>query len=211
MTAQWSVEQGVTPKPRLLDEVRNRIRAKHYSRRTEQSYTHWIKRFILFHGKRHPNDMGAKEVEAFLSSLAVDRNVSASTQRQALAAILFLYKEVLGMDLPWLEGITRAKERVRVPVVLSKAEVSRLLTVLEGVHALMARLMYGSGMRLMECLRLRVKDVDFDRMELTVREGKGGKDRLTMLPASLAQPLGEHLARIRLLYDADRVVGVPGV
>ena len=211
MTAQWSVEQGVTPKPRLLDEVRNRIRAKHYSRRTEQSYTHWIKRFILFHGKRHPNGMGAKEVEAFLSLLAVDRNVSASTQRQALAAILFLYKEVLGMDLSWLVGITCAKERVRVPVVLSKAEVSRLLTVLEGVHALMARLMYGSGMCLMECLRLRVKDVDFDRMELTVREGKGGKDRLMMLPASLAQPLGEHLARIRLLYDADRVAGVPGV
>ncbi len=211
MTAQWSVEQGVTPKPRLLDEVRNRIRAKHYSRRTEQSYTHWIKRFILFHGKRHPNDMGAKEVEAFLSSLAVDRNVSASTQRQALAAILFLYKAVLNVDLPWLDGITRAKERVRVPVVLSKAEVARLLTVLEGVHALMARLMYGSGMRLMECLRLRVKDVDFDRMELTVREGKGGKDRLTMLPASLAQPLGEHLARIRLLYDTDRVAGVPEV
>ncbi len=211
MTAQWSVEQGVTPKPRLLDEVRHRIRAKHYSRRTEQSYTHWIKRFILFHGKRHPNDMGASEVEAFLSSLAVERNVSASTQRQALAAILFLYKEVLSVDLPWLDGITRAKERVRVPVVLSKSEVVRLLTVLDGVHALMARLMYGSGMRLMECLRLRVKDVDFDRMELTVREGKGGKDRLTMLPASLVQPLGEHLARIRVLYDADREAGVPGV
>jgi len=211
MTAQWFVEHGVTPKPRLLDEVRHRIRAKHYSRRTEQSYTHWVKRFILFHGKRHPNDMGASEVEAFLSSLAVDRNVSASTQRQALAAILFLYKEVLSVDLPWLDGITRAKERVRVPVVLSKPEVVRLFTVLEGVHALMARLMYGSGMRLMECLRLRVKDIDFDRMELTVREGKGGKDRLTMLPASLAQPLGEHLARIRVLYDADRETGVPGV
>lgn len=211
MPAQWSVEQGVSPKPRLLDEVRSRIRAKHYSRRTEQSYTHWIKRFILFHGKRHPNDMGAKEVEAFLSSLAVVRNVSASTQRQALAAILFLYKEVLAVDLPWLDGITRAKERVRVPVVLSKAEVGRLLTVLEGVHGLMARLMYGSGMRLMECLRLRVKDVDFDRMELTVREGKGGKDRHTMLPSTLTSPLSEHLARVRVVYEADRAAGVPGV
>lgn len=211
MPAQWSVEQGVSPKPRLLDEVRSRIRAKHYSRRTEQSYTHWIKRFILFHGKRHPNDMGAKEVEAFLSSLAVVRNVSASTQRQALAAILFLYKEVLAVDLPWLDGITRAKERVRVPVVLSKAEVGRLLTVLEGVHGLMARLMYGSGMRLMECLRLRVKDVDFDRMELTVREGKGGKDRHTMLPSTLTSPLSEHLARVRVVNEADRAAGVPGV
>lgn len=211
MTAQWSVEQGVTPKPRLLDDVRNRIRSKHYSRRTEQSYTHWIKRFILFHGKRHPCDMGATEVEAFLSSLAVERNVSASTQRQALAAILCLYKEVLAVELPWLDGITRAKDRVRVPVVLSKSEATRLLTALEGVHALMARLMYGSGIRLMECLRLRVKDVDMDRMELTVREGKGGKDRRTMLPASLAQPLGEHLVRVRMLYDADRAADIPGV
>jgi integron integrase len=211
MAAPNDDKQGNPPGPRLLDEVRNRIRTKHYSRRTEESYTYWIKRFILFHHKRHPREMGAPEVEAFLSSLAVDRQVAASTQRQALAAILFLYKEVLVVDLPWLDGITRAKERVRVPVVLSRLEVERVLTLLHGTHGLMARLLYGSGMRLMECLRLRVKDVDFERHELTMREGKGGKDRVTMLPTSIAAPLRENLKRVHALFEADRAAYVPGV
>lgn len=212
MTAQSTTKQGATaPPPRLLDEVRDRIRLKHYSRRTEEAYTHWVKRFVLFHHKRHPREMGAPEIESFLTSLAVDRQVSAATQRQALAALLFLYKEVLGLDLPWLDDITRAKERMRMPVVLSKSEVGRLLAVMEGTHALMARLLYGTGMRLMECLRLRVKDVDFDRREITVREGKGGKDRVTMLPDTLNAPLREHLVRVRALFDGDRAANVPGV
>lgn len=211
MTAQGDDQQGNPPKPRLMDAVRNRIRTKHYSRRTEESYTHWIKRFILFNQKRHPSEMGGPEVEAFLSSLAVERNVAASTQKQALAAILFLYKEVLAMDLPWLDGITRAKQRVRVPVVLSRLEVERLLALMEGTHGLMAKLLYGTGMRLMECVRLRVKDLDFDRREVTVREGKGGKDRVTMLPVSLSAPLFEHLEHVRALYKGDRAAGLPGV
>ena len=194
-----------------MDVVRDRIRIKHYSRRTEESYTHWIKRFILFNQKRHPSEMGAPEVEAFLTSLAVERNVAASTQKQALAAILFLYKEVLAMDLPWLDGITRAKQRVRVPVVLSRLEVERLLALMEGTHGLMAKLLYGTGMRLMECVRLRVKDVDFDRREVTVREGKGGKDRVTMLPLSLSAPLSQHLERVRALFEGDRAADLPGV
>ncbi len=198
-------------KPRLMDDVRSRIRTKHYSLRTEQAYTHWIKRYIYFHGKRHPVEMGAAEVEAFLSSLAVDRQVAASTQKQALAALLFLYREVLGVDLPWLDGITRAKQRVHVPVVLTQAEVKRMLDWLDGTPGLMARLLYGSGMRLMECVRLRVKDIDFERHEITVREGKGGKDRRTMLPVSLAEPLQAHLARVRALFDGDRALGLPGV
>lgn len=204
-------KHGSAPKPRLLDQVRARIRTLHYSLRTEQTYVAWIKRFILFHGKRHPLDMGAPEVEAFLSSLAVERGVSASTQKQALAAILFLYKETLGMDLPWLDGITRAKQRIRVPVVLTPAETTRLLSAMEGTHALVAQLLYGSGMRLMACLRLRVKDVDFERCEVTVREGKGGKDRRTMLPQRLVEPLREHLVRVRMLHESDRAAGLPGV
>ncbi len=211
MTALGDDQHGISPKPRLMDVVRDRIRVKHYSRRTEESYTHWIKRFILFHQKRHPSEMGAPEVEAFLTSLAVERNVSASTQKQALAAILFLYKEVLAIDLPWLDGITRAKQRVRVPVVLSRLEVERLLALMEGTHGLMAKLLYGTGMRLMECVRLRVKDLDFDRHEVTVREGKGGKDRVTMLPLSLTAPLSQHLERMRALYEGDRAADLPGV
>lgn len=197
--------------PRLLDEIRARIRAKHYSRRTEESYTHWIKRFILFHNKRHPRQMGAPEIEAFLSGLATVRNVSASTQNQALAALLFLYKEVFGVELPWLDNITRAKPRERLPVVLTQAEVNALLSHLDGTHGLMLRLMYGTGMRLMECVRLRIKDVDFDRGEIIIRDGKGGKDRMTMLPRSLAQSLREHLERVRSLHEQDRQAELPGV
>lgn len=211
MTAFPTNKRGVVQKPRLLDEVRARIRAKHYSRRTEESYTQWIKHFILYHGKRHPRDMGAGEVEAFLSSLATQRNVSASTQNQALAALLFLYRDVLGIELPWLTNLTRAKPRERLPVVLSVAEVNRLLARLDGTHALMARLLYGTGMRLMECVRLRVKDVDFDQREIVVRDGKGGKDRVTVLPQALAGPLREHLKRVRTLFEADRAAKLPGV
>ena len=211
MTAFPVNKHGVVQKPRLLEEVRARIRAKHYSRRTEESYTQWIKRYILYHGKRHPKDMGAGEVEAFLSSLATERNVSASTQNQALAALLFLYRDVLGIELPWLTNLTRAKPRERLPVVLSVAEVNRLLARLDGTHALMARLLYGTGMRLMECVNLRVKDIDFDQREIVVRDGKGGKDRVTVLPQALAAPLREHLKRVRMLFETDRAANLPGV
>ncbi|MCC6208762.1 MAG: integron integrase [Gammaproteobacteria bacterium] len=200
-----------TARPRLLDRVRERIRVKHYSLRTEQSYIGWIRRYIFYHDKRHPRDMGAAEVEAFLSHLAVERNVSSSTQNQALAALLFLYREVLEVELPWLDGVTRAKPSVKVPVVLTRAEIDRLFTHLDGAHLLMARLLYGTGMRLMECIRLRVKDVDFARASITVRGGKGAKDRLTMLPQSLRSELGAHLARARNLWERDRVAGSTGV
>lgn len=209
--AQESQEGGVSQQPRLLEQVRIRLRTLHYSLRTEQAYTHWIKRFIYFHDKRHPAGMGAAEVERFLSSLAVERNVASATQKQALSALLFLYREVLQLDLPWLDGLTRAKQRERLPVVLTRTEVARVLDLMEGRHALMARLIYGGGLRLMECVRLRVKDVDFERYEITVREGKGGKDRVTLLPATLAVPLREHLKRVRALFDGDRALNLPGV
>ncbi|MDD5297168.1 MAG: phage integrase N-terminal SAM-like domain-containing protein [Rhodocyclaceae bacterium] len=170
-------------KPRLLDEVRAHTGVKHLSLRTEQTYVGWIKRYIYFHGKHHPKDMGAAEVEAFLSYLATDRQVSSGTKNQALSALPFLYKEVLQVDLPWLDDVVRAKPSRHLPVVLSRQEVERLMAALEGRHALMARLLYGTGMRLMECVRLRVKDVDFDRHEITVRQGNGGKDRMAPLPA----------------------------
>lgn len=169
---------------RLLDQVRTAIRLRQYSLRTERAYVGWIKRYILFHDKRHPSAMGAPEVTAFLSHLAVAGNVAAATQQQALAALLFLYREVLKVELPWMNEIVRPKKPQKVPTVLSRGEVDRLLAAMEGVHALMARLLYGTGMRLMECMRLRVKDVDFDRGEITVRDGKCGKDCGTMLPAA---------------------------
>jgi len=211
MAASSNGKHGGNRKPRLLDEVRSKIRTKHYSRRTEESYTRWVKRYILYHGKRHPGEMGAGEIEAFLSSLATDRNVSASTQNQALAALLFLYRDVLGIELPWLGSLVRAKPREHRPVVLSVAEVNRLLARLSGTHALMARLLYGTGMRLMECVRLRVKDIDFDQREIVVRDGKGGKDRVTVLPLALIAPLQEHMARVRLLFESDRAANLPGV
>ena len=190
-------------KPRLLDRVRHRCRVKHYSIRTESCYVDWIRRFILFHDKRHPADMGAPEVEAFLSHLAVNRNVAASTQNQALAAILFLYREVLEIELPWLEGVTRAKRPPRLPVVLSESEVQRLLAQLEGTPLLIASLLYGSGLRLMEALRLRVKDVDLERNEIIVRSGKGGKDRHTVLPARLIPSLRAQMNRVKTLHEQD--------
>ena len=189
--------------PKLLEQVRDRIRVKHYSIRTETQYVQWVRRFILFHGKKHPRYMGAPEVEAFLTHLAVDGHVAAATQNQALSALLFLYKEVLGVDLPWLNDVTRAKRPQRMPVVLTRDEVHAVLDRMSGVYGLMARLLYGTGMRLMECVRLRVKDVDFGRGEIMIRDGKGAKDRVTMLPQSLVSPLLSHLQQRRALFDDD--------
>jgi integron integrase len=197
--------------PRLLDQVRSALRFRHYSLRTEQAYLHWIRRYIRFHRLRHPREMGASEVTAFLSDLAVKGQVSSSTQNQALAALLFLYKQVLEIELPWMTDITRSKRARRLPSVLTRAEVSRLLSHMKGTNALMARLVYGSGLRLMECLRLRVKDVELSRRELIVREGKGDKDRITTLPASLVEDLAAHLRLVRQLHDSDRARDVPGV
>ncbi|MBN8947916.1 MAG: integron integrase [Rhodanobacter sp.] len=202
---------GAGKPPRLLDEVRRVLRVKHYSLRTEHVYVGWIRRFILANGKRHPRDMGPAEVEQFLSQLAVQGQVAASTQNQALSALLFLYREVLQVQLPWLEGVTRAKRPARVPAVLSRDEVTRLLARLDGRPWLLASLLYGAGLRLMEALRLRVKDVDFDRGEITVRDGKGGKDRHTMLPRSLAEPLRREMERARQLHQADLQEGFGAV
>jgi site-specific recombinase XerD len=184
--------------PRLLDQVRGKIRLKHYSLRTEQTYVDWIKRFIRHFGKRHPRELGAAEVEAFLTHLAVAGRVAASTQNQAKSALLFLYREVLGIELPWLDNVQQAKAPKRLPVVLTRDEVHAVLSRLEGMHWLIASLLYGSGMRIMECLRLRVKDIDFARGEILVRDGKGFKDRVTMLPAAVAVPmLREQMSRAR--------------
>lgn len=195
--------EGNAQAPRLLDQMRDVIRTRHYSIRTEEAYLQWVRRFILFHDKQHPADMGAPELEAFLTHLAVERNVAASTQSQALSAILFLYREVLRQDLPWLDGVTRAKKPQRLPVVLTPDEVQQVLAQLEGTTALMGLLIYGSGLRLMECVRLRVKDVDFERREILVREAKGNKDRVTMLPKSLVEPLQKHLLRVRERHEED--------
>lgn len=200
------------PKPvRLLDQVRERIRYKHYSIRTEQAYVHWVRAFIRHQGMRHPREMGATEVQDYLNWLASARCVAPSTHTQALSALLFLYREVLGIDLPWMNEIGRPKQRERVPVVMSRAEVARLLAVMEGVERELARLLYGTGMRLMEALRLRVKDVDFDRNVITVREGKGGKDRHVMLPAMLAPGLSTQLLHARGVWKQDRAEGLAGV
>ncbi len=184
-------------KPRLLDQVRSQLRLRHYSYRTEQQYVGWIKRFILFHGKRHPASMSTPELEGFLSYLALERKVAAATQNQALAAMLFLYKRVLGVDLPWLENVVRAKKPVRLPVVLAPEEVRAVLGQLDGAYRLVASLLYGSGLRLMEAMRLRVKDLSFDYGQITVRSGKGDKDRVTVLPQELIPALQAHLAAVR--------------
>ena len=172
-----------TPPPRLLDQVRVAIRSRHYARRTEVAYTEWVRRFVVFHRMRHPKEMSEPEVTAFLSHLATARKVSASTQNQALAALLFLYREVLKQDLPWLNDVVRAKPTLRIPVVLTREETAALLRELDGMPHLVAVLLYGSGLRLLEAMQLRVKDIDFSANELVVRHGKGGKDRRTMLPA----------------------------
>ncbi|WP_301100698.1 integron integrase [Propionivibrio sp.] len=197
--------------PKLLDQVRGKIRLKHYSLRTEQAYSDWIRRYIRFHGTRHPREMGAAEVEAFLTHLAVAGKVAASTQNQAKSALLFLYKEVLESELPWLDNVEQAKAPKRLPVVLTRIEVQALLTRLEGTHWLLGRLLYGAGLRLMECLRLRVKDVDFARKEILIRDGKGFKDRVTMLPVALVEPLRAHLERVRELHRQDLAEGFGAV
>lgn len=192
-----------TRPPKLLDQVRARLRTQHLSLRTEEAYVGWIRRFILFHDKRHPNVMGAPEVEAFLTHLAVDRQVSASTQNQALAALLYLYREVLGSALPWLGEVTRAKPSERLPVVLTGSEVRALLAGLSGQMGLIAALLYGTGMRVLEGLRLRVKDVELHRGEIVVRDGKGGKDRVTMLPNTLTQLLQQQIEKAQVLHRQD--------
>jgi len=195
--------EGHSREPRLLDQVHVAIRARHYSRRTEKSYVRWILRFILFNGKRHPADMGEREITSFLSMLATRRKVSASTQNQALSAILFLYRVVLQQKFDWLDGIVKAKRPVRLPVVLAREEVKAILGQMRGTPWLMASLMYGAGLRLLECARLRIKDVDFAMGEITVRDGKGRKDRVTMLPYALRAPLAEHVERVKRQHEAD--------
>jgi len=195
----------------LFDHVRRRLRLKHYSLRTERVYLQWMRRFIFANDARHPRELGGAEVERFLSTLATDGNVAASTQNQALSALLFLYREVLRIDLPWMENVVRARRPRRVPVVLSCTEVERLLAAMDGQAWLLASLLYGTGMRLMECLRLRVKDVDFSRNEITVRNGKGGKDRHTVLPRSLVEPLQREIARSRVMHAMDVAAGFGAV
>jgi integron integrase len=196
---------------RLLAQLRERLRYLHYSLRTEQTYVHWARFFIHFHSLRHPRDLGKAEIEAFLTMLATERKVSVSTHKQALSALLFLYKEVLGEQLPWLDEIGRPAYKRRIPAVLSVAEVQRLFGFMDGEVGLLARLLYGTGMRLMEGLSLRVKDVEFDRRAIIVREGKGAKDRVVMLPRSLEQPLRDQLAHARKLWEQDRAANHSGV
>jgi integron integrase len=190
-------------RPKLLNQVRQAIRARHYSPRTEETYVHWIKRFILFHNKRHPAEMAEKEIARFLSSLASDSHVSASTQNQALNAILFLYREVLRKEIGYVDGVIRAKRSHRLPVVLTRQEVKSILGVLGNSDWLMVMLLYGAGLRLMECLQLRVKDIDFASNEIVVRAGKGDKDRHTMQPAAVKEPLAKHLEAIKRQHQRD--------
>jgi integron integrase len=194
-----------------MEQVRGRLRLKHYSLRTEQAYLGWIRRFILANGKRHPREMCGREVEAFLTRLATHGHVAAGTQNQALSALLFLYREVLGQELPWLDSVVHAKRPRRLPVVLTRDEVRRLLAGLQGRDWLMAGLLYGTGMRLMECLRLRVKDVDFQRRDIIVREGKGNKDRHVPLPQALSAALRDQMAAARLLHRTDLAAGFGAV
>jgi site-specific recombinase XerD len=189
--------------PKLLDLVRQAIRARHYSLRTEEAYVRRIRRFILFHDKRHPRDMGAPEVQQFLSDLAVTHHVAAATQNQALSTVLFLYQHVLKQEIAWIDDVVRAKRPVRVPEVLTQDEVAAVLGALSGVPWIMARLLYGSGLRLMECVRLRVKDTDFSYHQITVREGKGMKDRVTLLPHSVHADLQRHFYTVNQLHDQD--------
>jgi integron integrase len=183
--------------------VREAFRARHYSLRTEEAYVRWIREYILFFGKRHPDELGTPEIRVFVSHLALARNVSASTQNQALSALLFLYREVLGRQIEWVDDVVRAKRPKRLPVVFTREEARAVLGRMRGEPWLMASLLYGSGLRLMECVRLRVKDVDFARLQITVREGKGDKDRVTVLPPSLTEPLRRQLERARVLHEAD--------
>lgn len=198
---------GDAPKPRLLDRVRAAIRARHYSRRTEKAYVAWIRRYIFFHGKRHPAEMGGRELTRFLTSLAVDGKVAASTQNQALSALLFLYREVLERRVPWLDNLVYAKRPHHLPVVLTPEEVRAVLTEIHGVPRLMAILLYGAGLRLLECARLRVQDLDIGRNQIVVRSGKGSKDRLTTLPVAIKPDLVRHLASVRAQHQVDLQAG----
>ena len=197
--------------PGLLQVAREKMRTRHLAYRTEQSYLQWIRRYVRFHQRRHPRDLGAEGVEQFLTYLAVNRKVSASTQSQALQALLFLYRAVLGIDLPWLDNVTRASRPQRLPVVLSRAEVRSVLAGLQGTSLLVAQLLYGSGLRVTEALRLRVKDLALERGELVVRDGKGSKDRVTVLPGAVALPLRAHLLRLHAWFEEQRRKREPGV
>ncbi len=201
----------MSTQPRLLDQVRDTIRLKHYSIRTEETYIGWIKRYIFFHNKRHPKDMGEIEIKAFLTNLAVNRNVAASTQNQAFNALLFLYREVLKQNFGDFSDTVRAKKPKRLPIVFTKAEVKLIIEQLDGAKWLMAQLMYGSGLRLMECMRLRVKDIDFSYRQVTVRDGKGGNDRMTMLPVITVETLNRHLEKVKLTHQLDLKAGFGSV
>ena len=198
---------GGNLKPKLLDQLRQALRSRHYSRRTEQTYCHWVRRFIYFHHIRHPAEMAEPEINAFLTYLAVKGKVSASTQNQALSALLFLYRHVLGRQVGDLGQVIRARKPTRLPVVMTREEVKAVLASLTGDKRLMASLMYGAGLRLMECLRLRVQDIEFARHEILVRDGKGAKDRITMLPDSLKAPLQEHLEKVKAIHERDLTEG----
>jgi len=193
--------------PKLLDQVRQAIRVRHYSRRTEQTYLIWIKRFILFHDKRHPNEMGEPEINTFLTQLAVKEKISSSTQNQALSALLFLYRHVIGREIGDLGKVIRARRSKRLPVVMTREEVRKVIGQLMGDKWLMVSLMYGAGLRLMECLRLRVQDVDFIANQIIIRDGKGNKDRVTMLPDKVRRPLQDHLQKVFRLHQLDLVEG----
>jgi integron integrase len=193
--------------PKLLDRMRAEIRVRHYSIRTEETYLDWARRFIFYHNKQHPKDLGAEEVQAFLSYLALERNVSSSTQNQAKSALLFLYREVLHLELPWLDEVVSAKMGKRLPVVLTSTEVRKLLLSMSGTMGLISTLLYGTGMRLLEGLRLRIKDIEFERREIIVREGKGNKDRVTVLPENIILPLKAHLVKVKALHEKDLDAG----
>ena len=205
------MSQSQLQPPRLLEQMRAVIRARHYGLRTEEAYLGWVKRFILFHGKRHPRDMGAQEVQQFLSHLAVEGYVAASTQSQALSAILFLYQQVLKHDIGWLHDVVRAKQPQRLPVILTRDEVAAVLRHLSGTPWIMATLLYGAGLRLMECIRLRVKDIDLAYNQIVVRDGKGQKDRVTMLPQHVKAALQQHLLDVQHLHTQDLDTGGGGV
>jgi integron integrase len=198
-------------KPRLLDQVRDVIRCKHYSIRTEQSYVDWIKRFIYFHNKQHPKDMGETHISAFLTHLAVDRKVASSTQNQALCALVFLYRDVIKKEVGEFENLIRAKKPPKLPVVFTREEVKQILLQLEGIHWLMGQLLYGAGLRIMECVRLRIKDVDFGYGQIVVRDGKGGKDRVTMLPGIICDDLQRHLQKVKRIHEMDLKAGFGAV
>jgi len=193
--------------PKLLDRLREALRSRHYSRRTEDTYCHWVRRFIFFHNVRHPAEMAEPEINAFLTHLAMKEKVSASTQNQALSALLFLYRHVIGREVGDLGNVIRARKPTRLPVVMTRDEVKSVLSSLSGDKRLMASLMYGAGLRLMECLRLRIQDIDFSRNEILIRDGKGAKDRITMLPESLKASIQEHLKKVKLIHERDLAEG----